>query len=434
MKLREYQLRLIEQTVEILWTKRVAYLTLETRVGKTPVSLVSAERYFARHHDQIREVLFCTKKGIIPAIEKTAKELRDSGLFTADLTVMSFDSLHHVSWKSGRILIIDEAHSFGSYPQPSKRATQLRALTELVPVILLSATPTPESYSQIFHQLWACHCDIFMKYKSFYHWANVFVDIREKKINKFDYVKDFSKAKWELIKPLLDQITISYTQEEAGFNHTEVTITTIPCPMPPYLRDLIQPFRRVVRKGEDAVPEKITVEFDGKKISADSPAARMSKVHQLCSGTVINDDGEGMIVSTHKIPMLDKILHSYGKIAIYYKFVAELELLTTFYGDRLTSDAHRFEESNGLIYVGQFQSKREGIDLKSAKAIVFYNIDHAYLSYEQTKNRMQSIDRATPPELVLLMSEKGIEEKIFKVVSKKKNYTAAHYLRQECLF
>ena len=143
MELRDYQKDLIESTVEVLRKHRVAYLTLETRVGKTPVSLVAAEKYLAGQ--EVKEILFCTKKGIIPPIEKTAKELRDSGLLTAKLTVMSFDSLHHVSWKHGRVLIIDEAHSFGAYPVPAKRALQLRALTELVPVILLSATPTPKA-------------------------------------------------------------------------------------------------------------------------------------------------------------------------------------------------------------------------------------------------------------------------------------------------
>ena len=431
MELRDYQKDLVESTVEILRKHRVAYLTLETRVGKTPVSLVAAERYFARRGDEVREILFCTKKGIIPAIEKTAKELRDSGLLTAKLTVMSFDSLHHVSWQYGRVLIIDEAHSFGAYPVPAKRALQLRALTELVPVILLSATPTPESYSQIFHQLWACNCNIFAHFKSFYHWAAVFVDIKEKPINRNDFVKDYSKAKWNLIQPMIEPITIAFTQEDAGFNYTVVKVRIFACDVPDYVKALIAEFRKPRKPMDSEESNLVTVEFEGKKISAESPAARMSKVHQLCSGTVINDDGEGMIVSTHKIAQLDHVLHSYGKIAVYYKFVAEYEMLKTFYGDRLTSDAQEFENSAGLIYAGQFQSKREGIDLKSAAAIVFFNIDHAFLSYEQTKNRMQSIDRKNAPELVMLFSEKGIEERIYKVVGKKKNYTAAHYRKDE---
>ena len=88
MILRDYQEMLVNETTKKLNDYGIAYLTLETRVGKTPVSLVSAER-FAKPDSVI---YFLTKKSVIPSIQKTLSELGDQ--ITKPVVVMSFDSLH----------------------------------------------------------------------------------------------------------------------------------------------------------------------------------------------------------------------------------------------------------------------------------------------------------------------------------------------------
>jgi len=58
-----------------------------------------------------------------------------------------------------------------------------------------------------------------------------------------------------------------------------------------------------------------------------------------------------------------------------------------------------------------------------------FNIDYAYLSYEQTRNRIQSFERDTVPELIWVFSDLGLEAEIYKKVRKKENFTTRHFRR-----
>ena len=70
----------------------------------------------------------------------------------------------------------------------------------------------------------------------------------------------------------------------------------------------------------------------------------------------------------------------------------------------------------------QIVSGREGISLKNASYLVFYNIQHSAVSYFQGIDRMTTIDRLAN-KVYWIFSEGGIEEKIYKVVRSKKKYT-----------
>ena len=81
--------------------------------------------------------------------------------------------------------------------------------------MLLSGTPTPESFSQIYHQVYGLFMSPFRKYNTFYKFAREYVNVTQKKINGF-MINDYSSAK----KTVLDEMKpymISYTQKEAGF-------------------------------------------------------------------------------------------------------------------------------------------------------------------------------------------------------------------------
>ena len=425
VKLREYQENLISKAVEIVRSHGFVYLALETRTGKTPVSIMTA---CAIAGDA--GILFVTKASIISSIKDTYSQLcSDYPIGQIPFAVISFDSLHKVTHIPGRVIIADEAHSFGSYPKPSKRATMLFGISRGCKVIMLSATPTPESYSSIYWQLAASHVNspLITPYKNFYAWAKAgFVNIKQKRIGTGQYANDYSNANKDMILPLFQSLLITYTQKEAGFQQTEISEQVITVPMPEEIGKLIKALKK------DGV-----CYFQDRQIIGDRAVSRMSKIHQLCSGTVIpepsakGDKGTGVIVSTHKLKVLDVIMSIYPKIAIFYKYIAELDMLKEEFGDRLTDDYRVFESEQDRIFAGQFISKREGIDLKSADAIVCINIDFAWLSYAQMINRMMSYDRTKAPKLIWIFTTGGIEERVYKTVKAKKTYTSAYYRRWE---
>ena len=74
------------------------------------------------------------------------------------ITIINYESLHKIECCPYDVIICDEAHGMGAYPKPSLRAKLVKSLIKLNKdpyVILLSGTPTPESYSQMYHQVYA---------------------------------------------------------------------------------------------------------------------------------------------------------------------------------------------------------------------------------------------------------------------------------------
>ena len=73
-------------------------------------------------------------------------------------------------------------------------------------------------------------------------------------------------------------------------------------------------------------------------------------------------------------------------------------------------------------------SGREGISLKNASALVYYNIDFSATSYWQSRDRMTTKERLKN-KVYWIFAKDGIEKKIYKAVTKKKDYTLNHFKR-----
>ena len=165
----------------------------------------------------------------------------------------------------------------------------------------------------------------------------------------------------------------------------------------------------------------------GHEILADTAVKEMTKIQQLCGGSVIDEQGEAIIIDYTKAEYIRDNFKS-QKIAIYYKFKAEFDILTKILPN-YTSSPEEFQQSTDKVYLGQFVSSREGIRLDTADAILFYGIDFSYLSYEQSKNRIISKERTKEAVLYWIFCEGGIEAKILKAVRNKENYTSSYFAK-----
>jgi hypothetical protein len=116
------------------------------------------------------------------------------------------------------------------------------------------------------------------------------------------------------------------------------------------------------------------------------------------------------------------------KIGIFYKFKEEFNALSQVFGvDNLTNDLSVFESTDKNIAL-QIVSGREGISLKQADCLVYYNIDFSATSYWQSKDRMTTKDRLDN-DVYWIFTKEGIENDIYKTVIKKKDYTINHFKR-----
>lgn len=150
------------------------------------------------------------------------------------------------------------------------------------------------------------------------------------------------------------------------------------------------------------------------------------KIHQLSSGTIKFESGKGMVLDHTKAKFIHKQFTK-KKVGIFYKFVNELKALKDIYKDELTTELEEFNTTNKSIAL-QIVSGREGISLRKAESLIYYNIDFSATSYWQSRDRMTTKERLKN-NIYWIFAEKGIEKKIYKAVSNKKDYTLNHFKR-----
>jgi len=272
MKLRQYQIEIANKANEILKELNIVYLCCEVRTGKTLMALETAKLFGAK------KVLFLTKKKAINSILSDFKALN----YNYELTVANNESVHLIKDKYD-LIISDEHHRNGAFPKPNKATKIIKEKFSNLPFIFLSGTPTPESYSQIYHQFWLSKRTPFKNYINFYKWAKDFVNVKQKHLG-YSVINDYTDANQEKIKSITDKYMIAFTQEDAGFK-TNVKETILEVEMHP----IIYKIAKELKKNNL---------YQGKNdlILADTAVKLMSKLHQIYSGTVILESGNGIIL------------------------------------------------------------------------------------------------------------------------------------------
>ena len=400
MELRSYQKEIVDKATGILCKHRFVYLAMEVRTGKTLTALSIAEEL------GVDRVLFLTKKKALHSIGEDANKLCPSYEFFA----INYESMHKLPHKNWDLVILDEAHGLGAFPKPSKRAKDVRNLIRGSYVILLSGTPTPESYSQMYHQVYGIKGNPFAGYKNFYRFADDYVDVKTQIVNSLP-IKFYNKGLPSILTAMQPYM-ISFSQREAGFK-SDLREHILRVPMEARTYELCKRLRkdRVIDGSEEVV-------------LADTPVKLMQKLHQMYSGTVKFESGNAMVFDHSKAQFIyDKFLGQ--KIGIFYKFKAELKALQDVYGDELTTDLQEFYDGDKSIAL-QIVSGREGISLRQAVALVYYNIDFSATSYWQSRDRMTTKDR-TESDIYWVFAERGIERQVYKAVTEKKDYTLNHF-------
>lgn len=428
--LHPYQRDITQKAIPILDEYGCVYLAMEVRTGKTLTALNICKELKAKN------ILFLTKKKAISSILKDFELLGKP----FEITIVNYEQLHNINPKLYDVWICDEAHCLGAFPKPAMRTKQLKNNYVGQDIIYLSGTPSPESYSQLFHQLWIC--GKLWKHKNFYHWANdgyvvkrqrilhsglVYNDYKNtitdiSKMRKADNIEqekltnELTQKAIEKIRNDIDKIMIRFSQTEAGIEQ-EVVEEVLKVKMCEGTYELINELKT-----------NRVLDYYERDVIADSNVILMQKLHQMYSGTLItesNGNRDAVILDDTKAQYI-KDNFSDKKIAIFYKFVAEGDMLRNTFPNN-TDKPDEFNSRDDLIFISQVVSGREGISLKTADCLIFFNIDFSALSYLQSKARLQDMIRTKEAKVYWLFSENGIEEKIYRMVTKKKDYTLRYF-------
>jgi len=411
--LRDYQLDIADKACELLKEYKIAYLSMQVRTGKTLTSFQTAKNYGAN------SVLFVTKKKAIDGIQE------DFNQFGSDMQmdIINYEQLHNVRGQYN-LIIVDEAHSLGQYPIPSERTEKLKKICIGKPIIYLSGTPSPESYSQLFHQFWISSFTPFQE-PNFYKWAKEYAILKKKYVYNRE-INDYSCGIQELIEGKTQHLFLHYTQEQAGF--TEFVKEHV------HYVEMERSTYSLARKLKN---DKIFKMQNTELLLADTAAKLLNKLHQIYSGTVIFDESlhgsDGHVIDHNKADFIFQTFID-RKLAIFYKFRAEFQLIRF---KAIEAGYKVFEHVDGFnqcedrcVFLSQFQSGREGINLGSADRLICYNIDFSAVTYWQCRARIQTKNRTKDANLHWIFCKGGIEDNIHKAVMNKKNYTLSYFKKE----
>lgn len=438
MELKPHQEANASLALSILQRFGWVYIAGEVRTGKTLTALRVCA-YVARD----RPVLCITKKNAIGGIEKGYKELHEDYGAQFKLITTNYESTYSLIKKDDQkkgepewivrpemlqdwsVIIIDESHSVGgAYPKPSLRAKVLEKIIKPgTLVIFLSGTPHPESWSQLYHQFWILgENSPWKEYKNFYKWAADYVVVKKRMINGYN-INDYSRGIEDKIWSDVKDGFITVSQSDAGIEHKTIE-HFLYVPMKETTYGLI----------ETLISKAGTTLKNGKQILCDTPAKMQSKLHQVFSGTVRDEEDNAYIIDRSKAEFIAE--HFAGKkIAIFYKFDAEGAMLRHQFPNHTNVDKD-FNADPDKTFICQVVSGREGTDLSSADALVMFNIDFSAVSYFQAKDRMVNLERKEAVNLYWIFSAPAIklnkdfpsmEELVYAAVSKKKSYTTRYF-------
>ena len=275
-------------------------------------------------------------------------------------------------------------------------------------MILLSGTPATESASQWYHSFTISNvAKVWSDYKNFYRWADKFVTIQKKYFGSIQ-CNDYSNANLNEIMKVIQPYVIFFTQKEAGFE-TVIDENILYFETSQLQKSMIkQLIKESIKTGKNDT------------IIADSGAKKMSKCHQISNGTIILDSGNSIILDRSKAEFI-KTKFKNNKIAIFYYYKKELELLQKVFAENLTTDLDEFNTTSKNIALQQI-SGSEGISLKNAEFLIYYSFGFSGCKYIQGRDRMTTIDRKD--NTVFFVFEKNsIDEKIYNTIKNKKTYT-----------
>lgn len=390
----KHQIDIANDAISILRKNMIVYLAMQERTGKTLTSILVAEM------TKCKTILVITKKKALDGWISTLT----SYTTTKDYSVVNYESLHKCEVNPD-LVIIDEAHAnLGAYPKVGKIWKSVYKFTKGVPIIYLSATPSAQTYAQLYHQLKLSTWTPWLKYGTFYSWH------KEYGIENIIYlggrqIKQYNEVIKHKVMEDVEHLFISYTRTELGFEHEPNDIIHY-IDLKPEARELYN----------NLMKDRL-VTINDIDIIADSVMALRTKLHQL-EGSTLKTEVDNIFLNFNE--KIDYILKTWGDVkslVIFYQYQNELILL-------------RSKFKNATILQGT--SFAEGVDLSMYETCVVYSMDFSTAKYTQRRARQCNMKRDTPIDFHFLLVKNAISEQVYQTVAiNRTNFVDTYFNRLE---
>ena len=394
MKPYQHQIDISSQALDILRKHMIVYLAMQERTGKTLTSILICEQ------TKCNNILVITKKKALVGWIDTLSKYTHNKTYEC----INYESLHKCTFKPD-LVIIDEAHSnLGAYPKVGKTWKEVFKFTKGKPIIYLSATPSAQTYAQLYHQFKLSSWSHWVKYPSFYNWH------KDYGIENIIYlggrqIKQYNEVKSEKVMKDVEHLFISYTRTELGFEHEPNDIL--------HYIDLSSE----IRDYYNSLLKDRLATIAGTEVIADTVMALRTKLHQI-EGATLKQEDKNIFLS--KIDKIDYILKTWGdsdNLVIFYQYQNELSLLK-----------QTFKSATIL----QGTSFAEGVDLSMYETCVVYSMDFSTAKYTQRRARQCNMKRDTPIDFHFLLVKGAISEQVYQTVAiNRTNFVDSYFNKQE---
>lgn len=161
--------------------------------------------------------------------------------------------------------------------------------------------------------------------------------------------------------------------------------------------------------------------------------AAISKLHQLANGFlyITNDYGDRETVQIQHNNKLDWIKENLPEdyCTIVYRHEEDFIQLMNILNEMKvswTDDITTYKKGNTRVLLLQC-SQSESYNLQMCGEVIFYTMDYSYINFDQMLHRFWRTGRDEAVKVKILLNEHSIDEKIWKIVSKKQSLSDLFY-------
>lgn len=180
----------------------------------------------------------------------------------------------------------------------------------------------------------------------------------------------------------------------------------------------------------------LTERDDSKTVTAANVMVRLLRLQQLTGGTVTDDDGEKIRVSTGKAELLTDVLDEVGCVAggdtppeptvVFCRFRSDLDAVEEVAkeaslryaevsgrrSDGLTQDSEMTPDAD--IVGVQIQSGGTGVDLTRARVMIWYSLGYSLSDYLQARKRLHRPGQERPVVSVHLLAADTADMEVYE--------------------
>jgi SNF2 family DNA or RNA helicase len=251
------------------------------------------------------------------------------------------------------------------------------------------------------------------------------------------------------------QLPSSFVTFVVGYRHKDELLERIS----PYIFRVLK--KDCLDLPEKLPPEIIKCELKEKKLykeaeqsyildlmmNFDNPLVKVAKLRQICSGFLYDDFSNLHELKCGKLSILDELIESIlpSKIVIFAQFTHSIEVISDLLtkkkikhlilnGQTKDKDVwKKFQDDESIkIFIGQYQSAKEGIDLFSATHMIFFEPCMDTRTLTQATDRIHRIGVKSACSYYHLITEGTIEEVMYKRLERGEDFNVS-YLRTVAL-